>query len=284
MSNLVTTRFKACHDRLKEEGKVRSSRQFALQLDYLPQSLSEILKGRRDVTIELLRKAVEVFEMNPVFLLSGEGPMFKSGSESNLRVLSIVTSEDGATERIVHVPKPAQAGYAGQLSDPMFVSELPSYTLPNLRHQPGTYRSFDVAGDSMEPTLFDGEQIVCSFLEPNFWTNSIKDNHVYVIVTQDDVLVKRVQNCIDNENILRLISDNPFYEPYEIQPQEIKEVWLVQSKISSFLPSNNRGRNVHENDLQQLQDTLKSQAEMINGLQNTLASLVGRADFVSQTH
>src|SRR5690606_26382219 len=110
MSNLVTTRFKACHDRLKEDGKVRSSRQFALQLDYLPQSLSEILKGRRDVTIELLRKAVEVFDMNPVFLLSGEGPMFKTGSDSNLRVLSIVTNEDGATERIVHRSEERRVG------------------------------------------------------------------------------------------------------------------------------------------------------------------------------
>ena len=32
----------------REEKRIKSSRQFALSLDYLPQSLSEILKGRRD--------------------------------------------------------------------------------------------------------------------------------------------------------------------------------------------------------------------------------------------
>ncbi|MFT5385521.1 MAG: hypothetical protein ACI81W_002929, partial [Saprospiraceae bacterium] len=66
--SIVTQRFIKCHNHLKEEGTVRSSRQFALSLDYLPQSLSEILKGRRDVTIELLRKAVEKYKINPVYI------------------------------------------------------------------------------------------------------------------------------------------------------------------------------------------------------------------------
>jgi len=60
---------------------VRSSRQFALSLDYLPQSLSEILKGRRDVTLELLRKGVEKYAMNPVYLLTGNGDFFSELDE-----------------------------------------------------------------------------------------------------------------------------------------------------------------------------------------------------------
>lgn len=76
MKNVVTRRFVACHNYLKKEKKIKSSRQFALSLDYLPQSLSEILKGRRDVTIEILRKGVEIYGMNPHFLLTGEGSLF----------------------------------------------------------------------------------------------------------------------------------------------------------------------------------------------------------------
>ena len=56
MNSIVTERFIKCHDKLLANNQVRSSRQFAISLDYLPQSLSEIVKGRRDVTIELLRK------------------------------------------------------------------------------------------------------------------------------------------------------------------------------------------------------------------------------------
>jgi transcriptional regulator with XRE-family HTH domain len=92
MSSIITQRFIHCHNKLKEENRVRSSRQFAMALEYLPQSLSEILKGRRDVTIDLLRKAVEVYKINPVFLYTGEGPLFMSeDNRQDFRTLTVVT-------------------------------------------------------------------------------------------------------------------------------------------------------------------------------------------------
>ncbi|MEO1437994.1 MAG: S24 family peptidase, partial [Bacteroidota bacterium] len=194
MNSIVTQRFIKCHDKLREEGRVKSSRQFALSLEYLPQSLSEILKGRRDVTIELLRKAVETYKINPVYVYTGEGPMFMSEEDhKSFRVLTIVTNAQ-EDERIVHVPVPAQAGYASEETDPTFIQDLPTYSLPDYKYKVGTHRSFDVAGDSMEPTLFEGDKVVCSYLEPTLWETSIKDNYVYVIVTRGDVLVKRVTN------------------------------------------------------------------------------------------
>lgn len=278
MSNLVTERFVECHNRLKEDGKVRSSRQFALQLEYLPQSLSEILKGRRDVTIELLRKAVEVFDLNPNFLLSGDGPLYASEVHKGLKVLTVVVDKKDNSERIVHVPKPAQAGYAGHLSDPTFVRDLPSYSLPNMQHSSGTFRSFDVAGDSMEPTLFEGDQIICSFMEPEFWASSIKDNYVYVFVTQDDVLVKRAQNCLQKENHIKLISDNPFYEPYELTPHDVKEIWVVRSKISPFLPAPQRVRDLMDEEMSTMKEVLREQSAMIGNLQKTIATLVNHRE------
>ncbi len=237
MSNIVTQRFIKCHDKLREDNRVRSSRQFALSLDYLPQSLSEILKGRRDVTIELLRKAVEKYKINPVYIYTGEGPMFMSEeSDNSFRVLTIVTNSD-EDERIVHVPVPAQAGYASDMSDPTFIQELPTFTLPDYKYKVGTHRAFDVAGDSMEPTMFEGDKVVCSYLEPTLWETAIKDNYVYVIVTRADVVVKRVVNRLKAEKQLKLFSDNAYYEPYTVNIGDIREIWYVRAKISPFLPS-----------------------------------------------
>ena len=216
MNNVVTQRFIKCHDKLREDKRIKSSRQFALSLEYLPQSLSEILKGRRDVTIELLRKAVERYQMNPVYIYTGDGPMFMSEEDhKSFRVLTIVTNGQD-DERIVHVPVPAQAGYAGELANPTFIQDLPSFTLPDYKYKVGTHRSFDVSGDSMEPTLFEGDKVICSFLEPTLWETSIKDNYVYVIVTRGDILVKRVFNKLKEGKYLELKSDNGFYEPYQV--------------------------------------------------------------------
>jgi transcriptional regulator with XRE-family HTH domain len=75
-SNVVTQRFVKCVKRLREKETIKSSRQFAQEVDCLPQTLSEILNGRRDATIEVIRRSVERHLFNPVFLFTGEGPLF----------------------------------------------------------------------------------------------------------------------------------------------------------------------------------------------------------------
>jgi signal peptidase I len=247
-----------------------------MQLEYLPQSLSEILKNRRDVTIELIRKAVEIYKMNPVYLFSGEGPLFmKEDDHKNFKVLTIVTDAQN-DERIVHVPIPAQAGYASESSDPTFVQELPTYTLPDYKYKVGTHRSFDVSGDSMEPTLFEGDKVVCSYLEPTLWENSLKDSYVYVFVTKGDVLVKRVNNKIRDEKCVTLISDNAYYEPYDVKITEVVEIWYVRAKISPFLPSPSNVKNMIKGEMDELRKTIQNQSRVIENLYKTIETLVNK--------
>ena len=247
-----------------------------MQLEYLPQSLSEILKNRRDVTIELIRKAVEVYKMNPVYLFSGDGPLFmKEDDHKNFKVLTIVTDTQN-DERIVHVPIPAQAGYASESSDPVFVQELPTYTLPDYKYKVGTHRSFDVSGDSMEPTLFEGDKVVCSYLEPTLWESSLKDSYVYVLVTKGDVLVKRVQNRIRDEKCINLISDNAYYEPYEVKISDVVEIWYVRAKISPFLPSPSNVKNMIKGEMDDLRKTIQNQSKIIENLYKTIETLVNK--------
>ncbi len=273
MNSIVTQRFIKCHDKLRSESRVRSSRQFALSLDYLPQSLSEILKGRRDVTIELLRKAVEKYKINPVFLYTGEGPMFMSEEDhKSFRLLTIVTNNE-EDERIVHVPVPAQAGYAGELTNPTFIQELPTYTLPDYKYKVGTHRSFDVSGDSMEPTLFEGDKVVCSFLEPSLWETSLKDSYVYVIVTKADVVVKRVINLIKEQKKLELISDNQFYKTYHLGVNDVREIWYVRAKVSPFLPSPQNIQNLLMEEIKDLKKTIRHQSELIQNLNQTIRQM-----------
>ena len=274
MSNIVTQRFIKCHDFLKENGRVKSSRQFAISLDYLPQSLSEILKGRRDVTIELLRKSVEVYKISPVFIYIGDGPMFMTEEDhKSFRVLTIVTNSSD-DERIVHVPVPAQAGYAAEMSDPTFIQDLPTFTLPDYKYKVGTHRSFDVAGNSMEPTLFEGDKVICSFLEPSLWESSVKNNFVYIVVTRDDVVVKRVSNKLKEEKYLELISDNSTYETYKVSAADIREIWYVRAKISPFLPSPQNIEESLREEVRRLQSTVADQSRLINNLNLTIEKLL----------
>ena len=276
----VTLRFIECHDKLRQDNVIRSSRQFAMTLDYLPQSLSEILKHRRDVTIELLRKAVEIYKINPLYVFTGQGDMFLKAEEKqqdtrNFRVLTVVTDAQN-DECIVHVPIPAQAGYASESCDTTFLQQLPTYTLPDYKYKVGTHRSFDVSGDSMEPTLFEGDKVVCSFLEPTLWNTAIKDSYVYIIVTHGDILVKRVFNKLKEDNTLLLVSDNSFYNPYSIHVQDIKEIWYVRAKISPFLPSPQSIKHLVRQEVDVLKETLQEQIQLINTMKTTIDTLVDK--------
>jgi phage repressor protein C with HTH and peptisase S24 domain len=192
----------------------------------------------------------------------------------DFRVLTIVTNVQD-DEKILHVPTPAQAAYASELNDPSFIENLPTFTLPDYKYKVGTHRSFDVDGDNMEPTLFEGDKVVCSFLEPTLWETAIKDNYVYIIVTRGDILLRRVNNHLKERKILELISDNSFYNKTEIGVGDIREIWYVRAKISPFLPAAAKNGIEQPEELQALKDTLQKQEELINIL-NEYLRLMGK--------
>ena len=131
-------------------------------------------------------------------------------------------------------------------------------------------------GDSMEPTLFEGDKVICSYLEPTLWETAIKDSYVYVIVTRGDVLVKRVINFIKASNQLELRSDNDFYEPYVVNMADLKEIWYVRAKISPFLPSPQNIQNNLHREVHQLKDSLNKQLQLIQTLQMTVEKMSDR--------
>ena len=276
MSSVVTNRFIHCHNALLKERKVRSSRQFALSLDYLPQSLSEILKGRRDVTIEVLRKAIALYKINPNYIFGGSGAMFvydEVPKDGKGQIVTVVT-DNHDEERIVHVPVSAQAGYGGQLHDPIYFKELPTFSLPDFKFKTGTHRCFDITGDSMEPTLYSGDKVVCSFLEKDNWEVSVKDNFVYVVVTKGDVLIKRVINKIKDAKVIELFSDNNFFQPYPVNISDVLELWYVKVKISPFMPSPSNMRNGLHEEVDNLKATLGEQSMLIKNLNQTIEKLL----------
>lgn len=176
-------------------------------------------------------------------------------------------------ERIVHVPIPAYSGYVEGYRSPEFIQTLPSFSLPDYKYKVGTHRCFDVSGDAMEPTLFEGDKIVCSFIEAKLWETAIKDNYVYAIVTKDDILLRRVTNHVKNKGLLELRTDNSFYEPSLTPLSQISEIWYVRAKISPFLPSPQRIQNLFLDEIQSLKETLRDQSKQLGNMNETISKI-----------
>ena len=265
--NFLAERLNDCFTTLCSLKKVQSFRQFAESIDYLPEALTDALNSNLDLSHDAVRKLCKLYDINVPYLQSGIGEMFNSSFKNDLRILTVVTDAHNE-ERIVHVPIPAQAGYVSDLADPVFYGELPTYSLPDFRFSQGTHRSFDVSGDSMEPAMEDGDIVVCNFIEPNQWIYGIKDDHVYVIVTNTDIVVKRIKNLLRQKQSLQLISDNESYRPYLIPIENIREIWYVRMKISTF--SHSRSFNPLEEILNSQEKTITEQQDMIRFLKHTI--------------
>ena len=138
----------------------------------------------------------------------------------NLRILA-TTVDDQGRELIEVVSQRAKASYLAGFSDPEFIAELPRFALPFLPMDK-KYRVFQVDGDSMLP-IPDGAWIVCEYAD--YWM-AIKDGERYVIVTeQDGVTFKIAYNRIKEEQKLLLCSANPIYAPFEVEIEQVREVW-----------------------------------------------------------
>jgi transcriptional regulator with XRE-family HTH domain len=190
--------------------------------------------GKCEPGIALLLKLVGTFKVSlddfiakPLSLLNSAELKVHPDLETAPRIL--VISEDAqGLENIVHVPVKACAGYLNGYQDPSFIESLPSYRLPGVRN--GTYRSFEIEGDSMLP-LSSGTIVVGRYVES--WRD-IRSNHTYVLVTRDEgVVYKRVINKVKNKGQLVLLSDNPIYEPYAVDIEDVNEAWAYYCHLSN---------------------------------------------------
>lgn len=155
----------------------------------------------------------------------------KPAATDRMRVLAItVDNED--KEYIELVPHKASAGYLNGYSDPEFIEELPRFRLPML-NTIGTHRAFEIKGDSMLP-IASGTVIIGKYIED--WSD-IKDGTPCIVVSQTEgVVFKRVYNKIKNAATLRLHSDNPVFDPYEVSVDDVSELWEAKAYISSTFP------------------------------------------------
>lgn len=266
----VTQRFLECLDLLVAEGKVRSRRHFAMAIGYHAQGLSEMAAQRRDAPVDLIEKAVQTYRFNPAYLFTGQGKPFSNPVEDDglrLKNLTIVTDQKGE-ERIIHVPYPAQAGYGSQLDDAVYISELPSYQLPDPQFRSGTYRSFEIAGTSMEPAFKPNDIVIAAFIEPRFWEQGIKNGHIYIIVTHDAVVIKRIGNHIKTKKALDCCSDNTEYDTYSIPIEDVREVWKARVKLTTHFDA-----PVSRINTRDISEQLQAQHKILEHLHHHITSV-----------
>ena len=155
---------------------------------------------------------------------------------------------------IYFVPVKAAAGYLAGYADSEFLDELNTFTLPMLSG--GNYRAFEIIGDSMLPTP-SGSIIVGEKVNS---IDDVKNNAACIIVSKSEGIVyKRIVKNNRAKNKVSLVSDNPTFQPYQVNADDIAEIWAAQVTIGKVT--------------QQQRWDVNSLANLVNNLQDQVSTL-----------
>jgi transcriptional regulator with XRE-family HTH domain len=225
--------------------------EFASKLKIKRSLLGAYEEERADPRIEVLEIVSGIFKISLDELLLKDLANVKASSYLEKRRQMKMAANSA---EIQFVPVKAAAGYLAGYADPEFIDELNTFTLPMLA--PGSYRAFEIVGDSMLPTQ-SGSVIVGERIES---LDDVKNSNTYIVVSKNEGIVyKRVLKNNRSKNKVTLISDNPLYEPYQVNSDEIVELWEAQMILSKA--------NVQQRwDVNQL-------ASLVNNLQEQVSSL-----------
>ena len=230
--NIVNQRFNIVYKALENYNLIKGKSDIAKKLGTYNHVINSVLKGNRNITVDQLNRLFDHYAVNANFLFGNSEEMFMEHFNPNqdLPTRSFSERKKSGRQNITLVPERALAGYALEHQDHNFMENLQKFSIPNLD---GSLIAFEINGDSMTPTVTNGDVVVCEPIERG---TPLRDNHVYVIVT-DVVVAKRIQQIRDGQDIieLRLISDNDaVYKPYNVGIEEIRQILKVKCRLTSY--------------------------------------------------
>lgn len=223
----------------------------AIKLKIKRSSIGAYEEERAEPNLDTLQQACNIFKLTLDELLFQDLNTTKAKTYIEKRRQQKLNND---TVIITFVPVKAAAGYIAGYSDPDFIDELNTFTLPMLTA--GEYRAFEIVGDSMLPTP-SGSIIVGERVEK---LDDTKNNQTYILVSKrEGIVYKRILKSNRSKQKITLVSDNPVYEPYQINAEDVLEIWQASMII-------NRANEKQRWDVNQL-------ADLVGKLQNQVSTL-----------
>ncbi|WP_299577725.1 LexA family transcriptional regulator [uncultured Sunxiuqinia sp.] len=208
-----------------------TQQQLADELEVKRALIGSYEEGRATPKIPVLQRLAALSESTIDRLLDTPLEAERALSKAMPRILPIVVDQDNE-ELIPIVPAKASAGYLSGFADPEYVGALPRFYMPIPElSRTATYRVFQVRGDSMLPVTPES-YLFCEYVSD---INDLREGQPYVLITREEGLVyKRVYFKTGDQLLLK--SDNPAYEPYSLDMEQVLELWKARGVLSFELP------------------------------------------------
>lgn len=150
--------------------------------------------------------------LNIEWLLTGEGSMLKESSQYESRKTIRYWTDVDAT------------GGGVQLYDDTMTNSIVEMVIPSFSD---CTDAINIYGDSMSPLYKSGQIILMKE-----WTESfIEYGKVYLVITKSGNRMVKYLRKSDTQGKVVCASENPKYEPFEIETEDIVKIYIVKGGI-----------------------------------------------------
>lgn len=233
-----------------------TNQNFEKQIGFSNGAFASQLKNNRTIGVDKLENILIAFpELNPEWLLTGNGEMIKTKSKENVpinlgdKIGDKLGDKPNVKKRyaIELAEKPTNTGIEANNLDNAGIPLIPidamagfgtgavqvmhydtsKYVVPEFAELNVDFM-IRVKGSSMVPKYNSGDLVACKKLV--ITDIFFQWNKVYVLDTEQGALIKRVKKG-SRDNYILLISDNKNYDPFELHLSKIFAVALVVGVI-----------------------------------------------------
>jgi len=176
---------------------------------------------------KVLERLAEIYKVSVAYIQAGTISPTEPINPMPPKIIYV--SDNDKQERIPIVDIPAAAGYMKHYAESDYLRQLPTTFLPGFMN--GSYRIFQVKGNSMEPLIREGDYLVTAYVEA---LTDMVPGRIYVIVSTEGICVKYANYNVRRHGLL-IESENKEYTPDFIPIEEVREVWEYRAKLTTHL-------------------------------------------------
>lgn len=197
-------------------------------------AISKAVKEGKSIGSNVLEKILSTYnDLNPVWLLTGDGDMLLDGVEvmdaGTVRTFRLKTDSTMESQRIPLYDLEAVAGLIPLFSDNKVMQPSDHISIP---HLPKCDGAVYVTGDSMYPLLKSGDIVM--YKEVNDVANGIFWGEMYLLSIDIDgeeyITVKYIHKT-DTEGSIKLVSENKKHQDKEVSLDKVRALALVKASI-----------------------------------------------------
>lgn len=231
---------------------------------------SQIELGNQFPSYEVLVKLAIFYSKTYDWIIHGEDFAIKTSKIIKLNMDKLLSTDFQQalkatdTDKISLVKKSDYYDYIYSAKIQKYIDQLSTIELPVGKEEkinnPPLYRAFEVFDNGMSGILQSGDIIICENI-PRF--SDLKFNDIYVLITQEGIIIRRVVKCLEDNKILLCKADDISYPIQIVHLDKLQEIWHISGIFST------KFTGVVENIEHQLEKLQKS----INDLQKEVRNI-----------